>query len=260
MRFRFNIDRGGTFTDVFCQTSEGGAIVLKLLSEDPDNYNDAPTEGIRRILHEYETTTGVSYQKNEIINTSCIDFIRMGTTVATNALLERKGAPCALVTTKGFKDLQLIGNQSRPKIFDLAIQRPDALYSHVVEINERVLLVKDESTFPMSDRIMGSSQEEIFIEKAIDTNEVSASLRGIYDMGIRSIAVCFLHSYAYQKHEEIVRDIAIQMGFSHISISSEIMPTIRAVPRGCTSCVDAYLTPIIKQYLQSFSRGTLPIK
>lgn len=255
MKFRFSIDRGGTFTDIFCQTSEGECIVRKLLSEDPANYNDAPTEGIRRILHEYNRNPSKSYDKESIIDTSDIEFIRMGTTVATNALLERKGAPCALITTKGFKDLQLIGNQSRPKIFDLEIQRPEKLYSTVVEVDERVLLVKPESNFPPEQVFMGYSQEKIYIEKAIDREQITQALQSILQMNIKSIAVCFLHSYAYPQHEETVREIAAQLGFEQISLSSEIMPTIRAVPRGCSSCVDAYLTPVIKQYLRSFSQG-----
>jgi 5-oxoprolinase (ATP-hydrolysing) len=179
----------------------------------------------------------------------------MGTTVATNALLERKGARCALITTKGFADLQLIGNQSRPRIFDLEIQRPGQLFSHVSEIDERVLLVNEDSSYPEEDVVTCRSQDHVFIEKAVDINEVTSKLRDIYESGIRSIAVCFLHSYAYPNHEELVRDTASKMGFAQISISSEIMPTIRAVPRGCTTCVDAYLTPVIKQYLASFAQG-----
>jgi 5-oxoprolinase (ATP-hydrolysing) len=257
MRFKFSIDRGGTFTDVYCQINnemhDEQSVVLKLLSEDPDNYSDAPSEGIRRIMQQYSCDKS-KYQKDEIIDTSDIEFIRMGTTVATNALLERKGAPCALITTKGFKDLQLIGNQSRPKIFDLEIQRPERLYTHVVEVNERILLVKSESKFPADKILVGRSQEEIYVETMIDRDEVVSKLQEILDVGIKSIAVCFLHSYAYPEHEELVREVAEGMGFEQISLSSEIMPTIRAVPRGCTSTVDAYLTPVIKQYLRSFSK------
>ena len=122
---------------MYCKTSAGEAIVLKLLSEDPDNYNDAPTEGIRRILEQYSGEP-LKYAKGRVIDTSHIDFIRMGTTVATNALLERKGEPCALITTRGFGDLLLIGNQSRPRIFDLEIRRPENLFVCVAEVNERV--------------------------------------------------------------------------------------------------------------------------
>jgi len=137
----FSIDRGGTFTDVFCQEGSGKQHVLKLLSIDPA-YKDAPTEGIRRVL---EIITGNEHPRDKLVDTSRIASIRMGTTVATNALLERKGDRCALVTTKGFKDLLHIGNQSRPNIFDLEIKCPGVLYEHVVEVDERVALMQDKS-------------------------------------------------------------------------------------------------------------------
>ena len=144
LRCSFSIDRGGTFTDIYCEVYKGAVlhdtIVSKLLSEDPSNYKDAPTEGIRRIL---ERVTCVSHPRTDKVSTANIDHIRMGTTVATNALLERKGERCALITTKGFKDLQVIGNQSRPKIFDLEIRRPDLLYEYVGEVDERVVLLKE---------------------------------------------------------------------------------------------------------------------
>ena len=138
MRFQFSIDRGGTFTDVYCRTSTGEDIVLKLLSEDPENYLDAPTEGIRRIL-EQQSEDPSRFAKGRVIDTTSIDFIRMGTTVATNALLERKGERCALITTKGFADLLEIGNQSRPRIFDLEIKRAENLFACVAEVDERVM-------------------------------------------------------------------------------------------------------------------------
>eukprot|EP00606_Chrysophyceae_sp_TOSAG23-5_P000165 GSChrysophyteH2.ASY1.ANO1.1022.1 assembled CDS len=223
-KFRFSIDRGGTFTDIYCEVvAEDGSIksrTLKLLSEDPGNYKDAPTEGIRRCL---ESVTGRKY-------------IRMGTTVATNALLERKGDRVALFTTRGFGDLQVIGNQSRPKIFDLQIKRSELLYESVVEVDERVILT-------------------LYVEQALDEAAVKESLQQVYASGIRSIAVCFLHAYTYALHELKVKELAVALGFTQISISSEVMPMIRAVPRGCTTCVDAYLTPVIKRYLTNFSSG-----
>eukprot|EP01035_Chromulina_nebulosa_P026447 gene26447-34623_t len=145
-RFRFSIDRGGTFTDIYCEIVNNGSkksVVVKLLSEDPANYDDAPTEGIRRILQAELVDEKEKFDRKYRVDTSRIDYIRMGTTVATNALLERKGERIALITTKGFRDLQQIGNQSRPKIFDLKIQKPELLYEHVVEVNERVVLIKD---------------------------------------------------------------------------------------------------------------------
>lgn len=259
-RFRFSIDRGGTFTDIYCEVVDGKtknilkSRVVKLLSEDPSNYNDAPTEGIRRIL---EDETGISHPRGVPVRTSQIEFIRMGTTVATNALLERKGEKIALVTTAGFADLQRIGNQSRPKIFDLEINRPELLYETVTEVDERVVLVKDfdEDLFDSSKVFVGKSHEKLFVEKPLNEEDVTNKLRTILDSGIQSIAVVLLHSYTFPDHELKIKAIAEKLGFEQISISSEVMPMIRAVPRGGTTCVDAYLTPIIKRYLRSFAKG-----
>lgn len=246
---------GGTFTDIYCEI---GALnedvecrVIKLLSEDPSNYADAPTEGIRRILQQ---ELGISLPRSELVPTDAIEYIRMGTTVATNALLERKGEKVALITTKGFADLQLIGNQSRPKIFDLRIQRPDLLYERVIEVDERVTLLKDE---PSSNQvyITGISQERLIIEKSLDEADVKEKLEKLICAGIKSIAVVLMHSYTFSQHEKKIQEIAESLGFEQISLSCEVMPMVRIVPRGCTTCVDAYLTPIIKRYLQSFSRG-----
>lgn len=274
LKFKFSIDRGGTFTDIYCEVVENGVaqlpIVTKLLSEDPSNYKDAPTEGIRRILEE---VTGIPHPRNSPVNTSCIEYIRMGTTVATNALLERKGMRCfiacfvdvisyhvgercALITTKGFGDLQIIGNQSRPKIFDLEIKRPDLLYEYVAEIDERVVLVRDDSEDTNNKpSVLGLAHDKLVVEKAIDDADIRRELLHIQSMGIRSVAVVFLHSYTFTQHELRVKHIAEEMGFEQISLSSEVMPMVRVVPRGCTTCVDAYLTPIIKRYLKSFCSG-----
>lgn len=269
MMFQFAIDRGGTFTDIYCEvlyrnsSSDSDSdthrtarhVVLKLLSEDPSNYEDAPTEGIRRVL---ERETGEPHPRGKPVDTSRIESIRMGTTVATNALLERKGERIALVTTAGFGQLQRIGNQSRPKIFDLEIKRPDLLYEEVVEINERVVLVKDNNTrskYDQSSLVVGASHEQLVIEKHLDRDEVTSKLRSILDLGIKSLSVVFLHSYTFPDHELQVKALALEMGFEQVSISSEVMPMIRAVPRGGTTCVDAYLTPVIKKYLHSFARG-----
>eukprot|EP01031_Cornospumella_fuschlensis_P036076 gene36076-43747_t len=257
-RFRFSIDRGGTFTDIYCEiVDEQGNLksrVLKLLSEDPANYRDAPTEGIRRLLEE---GTGEPYPRQEKVKTHAIEWIRMGTTVATNALLERKGERIALVTTIGFGDLQKIGNQSRPKIFDLKIVRPELLYEEVVEVDERVVLVTDHNThpYPADQIIVGKAQDKIFIEKSIQKEAVAAQLQSIYNKGIRSLAVVFIHSYTYSQHEQDVKEIASKIGFTQISCSHEVMPMIRAVPRGGTASVDAYLTPVIQRYLSSFRAG-----
>lgn len=258
-RFRFSIDRGGTFTDIFCEivSVDGSVIkrcVCKLLSEDPANYSDAPTEGIRRLL---EQETGIPHPRSVPVDTSRIDYIRMGTTVATNALLERKGERCALLITKGFLDLLRIGNQSRPKIFDLEISRPELLYDQVYEVNERVCLAKDRESLGVVDGevYIGMSREELYVEKALDEREVKQTLELIYSSGIRSIAIVFLHAYTFSRHEEEVKRLATEVGFEQISLSSEVMPMVRIVPRGCTTCVDAYLTPIIRRYLKSFCSG-----
>jgi 5-oxoprolinase (ATP-hydrolysing) len=182
----------------------------------------------------------------------------MGTTVATNALLERKGERVALITTAGFADLQYIGNQARPKIFDLEIKRAEQLYEEVVEIDERVQLVKEdegEEGMDPSKIVLGLSHERLYLAKAPDEQEVRAKLTAVLEKGIKSIAVVFLHSYAYAGHEQVVKTIAKELGFEQISLSSEVMPMVRMVPRGCTTCVDAYLTPVIKRYLSSFSAG-----
>eukprot|EP01034_Spumella_vulgaris_P033225 gene33224-40996_t len=145
---------------------------------------DAPTEGIRRLL---ETETGRPHPRNEPVNTSQIEFIRMGTTVATNALLERKGERIALLTTIGFGDLQIIGNQSRPKIFDLEIRRPDLLFEHVSEVKERVVLVKEHNKhlYDESKVVTGISHESLFVEQAIDEVEVTEQLKAILALGIK---------------------------------------------------------------------------
>jgi 5-oxoprolinase (ATP-hydrolysing) len=257
-RFRFSIDRGGTFTDVFCEVVEANGTVkprvVKLLSEDPSNYKDAPTEGIRRIM---EDELGILMPRGVPIQTETIEFIRMGTTVATNALLERKGEKTALLTTAGFEDLQRIGNQSRPKIFDLEIKRAEQLYSVVIGVKERVILVKDhnEHLYPSEQILIGKSKEKIFIEEPLNATEIESKLQEILSQGIKSIAVVLLHSYTYPYHEQLIQQIAIRLGFEQISLSSEVMPMIRVIPRGGTTCVDAYLTPVIKRYLVSFAQG-----
>eukprot|EP00903_Cladosiphon_okamuranus_P015215 g14063.t1 len=260
--FRFSIDRGGTFTDVYAEVpGSRGFRVLKLLSEDPQNYPDAPREGVRRILEE---ETGVPHPRDEPLDTSRIDYIRMGTTVATNALLERQGESCALVITKGFRDLLYIGNQSRPHIFDLEIRRPELLYKVVVEVNERVVLDKGGEGGWEADGgadcggatvLLGVTGEGVRVVKEPDLTAVRASLQGVLDQGITSLAVVFLHSYTFAEHERRVGQLAEEMGFTHVSLSSEVMSMVKAVPRGFTTAADAYLTPVIKRYVKSFRSG-----
>ncbi|KAI8816179.1 Hydantoinase B/oxoprolinase-domain-containing protein [Fimicolochytrium jonesii] len=251
------IDRGGTFTDciAFVPTKDGTSpyktIVVKLLSVDPQNYPDAPREGIRRIL---ELATGVPHPADKLVNTSRLKVIRMGTTVATNALLERKGDASALVITKGFKDLLHIGNQSRPKIFDLAIEKPAVLYKTVIEVHERVALVK-EGEDEGGEHVTGVTGEKVEILEPLNIGQVEKDLRAVYDSGIRSIAISLLHSYTFPDHEKRVAAIAKQIGFTNITLSSAIMPMVKIVPRAASAMADAYLTPVIQRYIEGFFSG-----
>jgi len=253
--FRFSIDRGGTFTDVYAEVpGESGFRVVKLLSEDPQNYPDAPREGMRRIL---EAVTGETFPK-ESFNADKIEWIRMGTTVATNALLERKGAKTTLVTTKGFRDLLQIGNQSRPKIFDLEISKLDLLYEEVVEVDERVRIVReDEKSSHNSglEIVEGTTGEKFAVLAKPDLAVVRQELNAVFEKGIRAVAVVFLHAYAFPEHERQIGVIAREIGFEQISLSHEVMPMVKMVARGDTTTVDAYLTPHIRNYLQSFRSG-----
>ena len=259
--FRFSIDRGGTFTDVYAEVpGEPGFRVVKLLSEDPQNYADAPREGIRRIM---ESVNGKSLPKESVSGPSSfsaenIEWIRMGTTVATNALLERKGEKTVLVTTKGFRDLLQIGNQSRPKIFDLEIRKLELLYEEVIEVDERVRILKkasSERNISAPEIVEGTTGERFEVLTKPNLKELRNQLKNIYKKGIRAVAVVFLHSYAFKEHECQVGEIARDIGFNQISLSHEVMPMVKMVARGDTTTVDAYLTPHIRNYLDSFRSG-----
>ncbi|XP_054622190.1 5-oxoprolinase isoform X2 [Dunckerocampus dactyliophorus] len=253
-KFDFAIDRGGTFTDVFARLPDGRERVLKLLSRDPQNYKDAPTEGIRRVLEE---ETGRAFPRDKPVDTSLIGWIRMGTTVATNALLEREGARTALLVTKGFKDLLHIGTQARPKLFDLEVSVPEVLYEEVIEVDERVVLRQDGCRLPRKDpkRVTGSTGDSLEVWRELDLERVEEDLRGVLSRGITSLAVLLLHAYTWSDHEKAVGALARQLGFTQVSLSSEVMPMVRAVPRGYTVCADAYLTPKIRDYLKGFTSG-----
>lgn len=250
-KLRFCIDRGGTFTDVYAEIpGKPDGCVLKLLSVDPANYEDAPVEGIRRILEEY---TGEKIPRTSKVPTDKIEWIRMGTTVATNALLERKGERIALCVTRGFRDLLQIGNQARPNIFDLTVTKPSNLYEEVIEVDERVELVSsNEYSSSSSPVVSGVSGELIRIKKPIDEKSLTQSLQYLLDKGISCLAVVLMHSYTYPEHEITVDKLARAVGFRHVSLSSALTPMVRAVPRGLTATVDAYLTPVIKEYLSGF--------
>lgn len=252
-KFRFSIDRGGTFTDVYAQCPGGKVRIMKLLSEDPLNYPDAPREAIRRIIGE---ELGYNISQNELLDSTHIEWIRMGTTVATNALLERKGEKCALVITSGFRDLLYIGNQSRPNLFDLCIDMPEVIYEEVVEVNERVCMVQDSCKLGLtSPVVMGTTGEKLYVWQMLDKEKLQSDLQRVFNLGIRSLAVVLMHSYAFPDHEISVGELAKEMGFTHVSLSSHVMPMVRIVPRGFTACVDSYLTPSIQRYVQGFLAG-----
>lgn len=228
--WEFWIDRGGTFTDVVARDPEGAIHVHKLLSENPDHYEDAPLEAMRRLL---ELGQGAPFPPG------LIRSVRMGTTLATNALLERKGVPVGLLITKGFRDLLEIGYQDRPNLFALNIEKPESLAKCIIEIDERVL-ADGEVRAPLND------------------DEVRAALQSFRDDGIDSVAVLFLHSYAHPDHEKRVGEMAQAMGFSQISLSHQVACEIKAVPRGDTTLVDAYLTPILRDYVARIRKALGP--
>ncbi|KAJ3611770.1 hypothetical protein NHX12_021784, partial [Muraenolepis orangiensis] len=194
-KFDFAIDRGGTFTDVFARLPDGRERVLKLLSRDPHNYKDAPTEGIRRVLEE---ETGRPFPREQPVDSSLIGWIRMGTTVATNALLEREGERTALLVTKGFRDLLHIGTQARPKLFDLEVSMPEVLYEEVIEVDERVVLQQDGCRLPWKEpkrTVTGSTGDSLEVWRELDLKGVEEDLKGVLSRGITSLAVILLHSY-----------------------------------------------------------------
>ncbi|MDJ0842056.1 MAG: hydantoinase B/oxoprolinase family protein [Acidobacteriota bacterium] len=225
----FWIDRGGTFTDVVGRTPEGALRTLKLLSENPDHYEDAAVEGIRRLL---------SVPPGEPVPAGRIEAVKMGTTVATNALLERKGEPTVLVTTRGFADVPSIGYQNRPRIFDLNIRKPEVLFERVIEIDERI-------------------GADGFVWKEPDLEAAAADLQTAYDDGFRSAAVLFMHGYRFGEHEDRVAQLARDIGFTQVSVGNRISALIKLVGRGDTTVADAYLSPILRRYVDRVA-GKLP--
>ena len=232
-RWKFWIDRGGTFTDVVACDPEGSLLTHKLLSENPELYPDAAIAGIRHIL---------SLDHSAPFPAEQIDSIRMGTTVATNALLERKGTPTVLAITEGFADALRIGSQNRPDIFALDIKLPDSLYEHVVEIPERI-----------------SAEGEI--EEILDGDVSLKLLQKAYEAGYRSIAIVLMHGYHFPKHEQALAELARQCGFEQISLSSVCSPLPRLVSRGDTTVADAYLSPVLTGYVNQVQNelGEIPL-
>ena len=252
-KFRFSVDRGGTFTDIYAEIpAQPGFMSLKLLSEDPANYPDAPREGIRRVL---ERVTGRPHAK-EGFDASAIEWIRMGTTVATNALLERKGRPLVLVVTEGFEDILRIGYQNRPRIFDLRIDQPELLYIRAIEARERVRLAgKGGAVADLGRLVTGTTGEPIEVLTPLDKAKITHDLQQVYDEGIRGVAVVLMHAYTFPHHEQSIGEIAREIGFTQVSLSHQVLPTVKIVGRGDTTTVDAYLTPHIMTYLASFREG-----
>ena len=223
--WQFWIDRGGTFTDIVARKPDGTILVDKLLSENFSMYKDAAIAGIKRILN---------LKNEDKIPTDQIASVKMGTTVATNALLERKGDRTLLLITKGFGDLLRIGYQNRPLLFDLNIQLPELLYDRVVEVSERL-----------------DAEGEII--KSLNENEVRTALKKAKIDGINSVAIAFMHSYINPNHENIIAEIAHEEKFDQISVSHKVSPLIKLIGRGDTTVVDAYLSPILRRYVNQVS-------
>ena len=220
-RWQFWIDRGGTFTDIVARKPDGSLATHKLLSDNPEQYRDAAVAGIRHLL---------GLKAGEAIQADLVECVKMGTTVATNALLERKGEPTLLVTTRGFRDALRIAYQNRPRLFDRNIVLPELLYSSVVEAEERV----------------GAHGEVLH---ALDEALLKKELLAQYQKGLRSIAIVFMHGWRYTAHEQAASRIALQIGFTQISTSHETSPMMKFVSRGDTTVVDAYLSPILRRYV-----------
>lgn len=221
MDWQFWIDRGGTFTDIVGRRPDGQLVTHKLLSEHPEQYRDAAVAGIRHLL-------GVA--AGAPLPAAGIEAVKMGTTVATNALLERKGEPTVLAITRGYRDALRIAYQNRPRLFDRHIVLPELLYAQVIEIDERVGAHGD-------------------IVQPLDEAATRASLQEAFDAGLRSLAIVFMHGYRYTAHEAAVARIARAIGFTQVSVSHEVSPMMKLVARGDTTVVDAYLSPILRRYV-----------
>ena len=221
-RWQFWIDRGGTFTDIIAQRPDGEMVVHKLLSENPDRYPDAPIQGIREVM---------GIPSGTPIPAEQIAVVKMGTTVATNALLERKGDRTLLLITQGFRDALKIGYQNRPNIFARQIVLPTSLYEQVIEVEERY-----------------TAQGEELVPVQVN-NALIQSLRSAYESGIRACAIAFLHGYRYPDHEQQIAEIVRDIGFTQVSVSHQVSPLMKLISRGDTTVVDAYLSPILRRYV-----------
>ena len=231
-RWQFWIDRGGTFTDLVGKRPDGALVTHKLLSDNPEHYRDAAVAGIRHLL---------GLQPGEVVTPDRVECVKMGTTVATNALLERRGEPTLLVTTRGFRDALRIAYQNRPRLFDRHIVLPELLYSAVLEADER----------------MGAFGDVV---APLDEAALHAALAAEYRKGLRSVAIVFMHGYRYTAHEQAARRIAQQVGFNQISTSHETSPLMKFVSRGDTTVVDAYLSPILRRYVEQVAADMPGVK
>jgi 5-oxoprolinase (ATP-hydrolysing) len=220
-RWQFWIDRGGTFTDIVARRPDGTLATHKLLSENPENYRDAAIAGIRHLI-------GVA--AGEAIPVDAIDAVKMGTTVATNALLERKGEPTVLVITRGFRDGLRIAYQNRPRLFDRRIVLPELLYARVIEADERI----------------GAHGE---IVTPLDEEAMRGALARAHNDGLRAVAIVLMHGYRHTQHEARIAALAREIGFEQVSVSHEVSPLMKLVARGDTTVVDAYLSPILRRYV-----------
>ncbi len=220
--WQFWVDRGGTFTDIVARQPDGALVTHKLLSENPERYRDAAVQGIRELL---------GLGADDPIPAGTIGAVKMGTTVATNALLERKGDRTLLLITRGFRDLLRIGYQNRPRLFDLHIVLPELLYEDVAEVPERL-------------EASGKVLEEM------DEAAVRTALEDGYARGIRSVAIALLHAYKNPAHEARAAEIAREVGFTQVSTSHGTSPLMKLVSRGDTTVVDAYLSPILRRYVE----------
>jgi 5-oxoprolinase (ATP-hydrolysing) len=228
-RWQFWIDRGGTFTDIVAKRPDGTLITHKLLSENPEQYKDAAVAGIRHLL---------GLKRGEPVTPEVVECVKMGTTVATNALLERKGEPTLLVTTRGFRDALRIAYQNRPRLFDRNIMLPELLYTEVIEAQERL-----------------SAQGEVL--QPLDEASLRGDLLAAWGRGLRSVAIVFMHGYRYTEHELAAKRIAKETGFTQVSTSFETSPMMKFVSRGDTTVVDAYLSPILRRYVEQVA-GEMP--
>src|SRR5512140_1330296 len=221
-RWQFWIDRGGTWTDGVGRRPDGSLVTHKLLSDNPEQYADAAVAGIRHLL---------ALKPGEPITPQRVECVKMGTTVATNALLERKGEPTLLVTTRGFRDALRIAYQNRPRLFDRHIVLPELLYSAVIEARERV-----------------AAQGEVIVP--LDEQHLREELAAAHRRGLRSVAVVFMHGYRFTAHEQAAGRIAREVGFTQVSTSHGTSPMMKFVSRGDTTVVDAYLSPILRRYVE----------